>query len=263
MAEARRQPDRINAAPRFTQADADRLNARFADASAAELLSSVLREELAGRIAVLSSFGAESVMLLHLIATIDPTTPVIFLDTGKHFAETIAYRDRIVAQMGLTGLKVIAPDRFDLAKRDAGGERWRYDPDGCCDLRKVRPLASALTDFDATITGRKGFQALTRVSLPRFEVDKADAAGRLKINPLADWSKTGVEAYLSAQALPQHPLVARGFASIGCAPCTDVVTPGEAARAGRWRGTDKVECGIHVPLPGAAAPARAPGHMPA
>ena len=245
MAEPRRR-DAIDTAPRFTTADAARLNARFAGTDAPALLAAVLHEGLAGIAAIVSSFGAESAVVLHMAAAIDPAIPVLFLDTGKHFPETIAYRNALIAGFGLTGVCVLTPDPIDLAARDGTGARWSYDPDGCCDLRKVRPLARALAAFSATITGRKGFQAATRAALPRFEIDMSDAQGRMKVNPLANWSKADLDGYFDTHALPRHPLEASGYASIGCAPCTSIVAPGEAPRAGRWRGFDKVECGIHT-----------------
>jgi phosphoadenosine phosphosulfate reductase len=172
--------------------------------------------------------------------------PVLFLDTGKHFPETLAYRDLLVEHLGLN-LVVLHPDPEDLATRDESGLRWSYDPDGCCAIRKVRPLQKALSGFDASLTGRKAFQAATRANLPRFEIDTSDAQGRLKINPLIDWDASRIEAYFIAHDLPRHPLVAKGYPSIGCSPCTSQVLPGEDPRAGRWRGWDKTECGIHRP----------------
>ncbi|MFC0588378.1 phosphoadenylyl-sulfate reductase [Novosphingobium aquiterrae] len=260
MAEPARRIDLLDTGPRFTADDAAALNARFAGVSTSEMLGVVLHEGLAGRIAAVSSFGAESAVLLHLLAAIDPAVPVLFLDTGKHFPETLAYRDELVARLGLTGLINLTPDAQVLAKRDENGLRWSYDPDGCCEIRKVVPLAGALTQFDATITGRKGFQSATRAGLPRFEIDTSDAAGRLKVNPLADWSSDQISAYFAATGLPAHPLVAEGYPSIGCMPCTSKVALGEDARAGRWRGWDKTECGIHVD---GAASELPPGFDPA
>lgn len=246
MAEAARRIDRIDTAPSFSADDAARLEERFAGASTREMLSAVLSEGLAGRIAAVSSFGAESAVLLHILASIDPAVPVLFLDTGKHFAETLAYRDELVARLGLTNLINLVPDPEDLASRDGNGLRWSYDPDGCCEIRKVRPLAKALAGFDATFTGRKGFQSATRAGLPRFELDSTDTQGRLKINPLADWTAERIQTYFASTGLPPHPLVAQGYPSIGCSPCTSKVAAGEDPRAGRWRGWDKTECGIHV-----------------
>lgn len=249
MAEAARDIDRISTTPRFDAGDVARLNDRFETADAATLLAAVIGEELAGHVAVVSSFGAESAVLLHLVAQVNRTLPVLFLDTGKMFPETLAYRDALVERLGLTNLVTLTPDPALLAQKDATGLRWSYDPDGCCEIRKVLPLERALAGFDASITGRKGFQSSTRAGLPHFELDQ----GRLKINPLAGWDKARLDTYFEAHGLPRHPLEAQGYLSIGCAPCTSVVKPGEDPRAGRWRGWDKVECGIHGeigPLPG-------------
>ena len=177
-----------------------------------------------------------------MVAQIDRDVPVIFTNTQKMFGETLAYRDELAERLGFTDLRVFRPDPRLLAAKDATGLRWSYDPDGCCDLRKVEPLRRALAPFDAWISGRKGFQAGTRTALPRFEDDE----GRLKINPLADWDKAELDAYFAEHDLPRHPLEAQGYPSIGCAPCTCKVQPGEDPRAGRWRGWDKVECGIHA-----------------
>lgn len=245
---AQRHIDRIDTAPRYTAADAHRLNNLFRGVDAHEMLRSVLGDALLGEVALVSSFGAESAVLLHLVASVDRSVPVLFLDTDKHFPETLAYRDRLVDRLGLTDLRVLRPDPAELAARDDTGLRWSYDPDGCCDLRKVRPLERALAGFDATITGRKAFQADTRAALPRFEIDASDAQGRLKVNPIVSWQRADLDAYLDRHDLPRHPLVAQGYPSIGCAPCTSRVAPGEDPRSGRWKGWDKTECGIHTPF---------------
>ena len=262
MAEAARLRtiDRLDTGPRFTAADVAALNARFAGAATRDMLAAVLGEGLAGRIAVVSSFGAESAVLLHLIASADPSVPVLFLETGKHFPETLAYRDELAARLGLTDLRSLTPDPELLAGRDGTGLRWSYDPDGCCEIRKVQPLARALGTFDASFTGRKGFQSATRAGLPTFELDTSDAAGRLKINPLADWSSDQIDSYFAASGLPVHPLVAQGYPSIGCSPCTTRVEQGEDPRSGRWKGWDKTECGIHVDGADSELP---PGYDPA
>ena len=243
-----RNVDRINTAPRFDGADVIRLNRMFRGSSTEEMLEAVIKDGLVGNLAAVSSFGAESAVLLHLIASIDPDVPVLFLETGKHFPETLAYRDDLVDRLGLTNLINLYPDLEELKARDESGLRWSYDPDGCCEIRKVKPLASALEQFDASFTGRKAFQSSTRANLPRFEIDNSDAQGRLKINPLIDWDASQIAAYFVMHDLPQHPLVAQGFPSIGCSPCTHKVTPGEDPRSGRWKGWDKTECGIHTPL---------------
>jgi phosphoadenosine phosphosulfate reductase len=200
-----------------------------------------LRETFPRRIAVVSSFGAESAVLLHMVATIDRRTPVLFVDTGRHFPETLAYRDRLAAHLGLADLRSIGPSAEEIARLDADATRAVWDPDGCCAFRKVAPLERALAGFDAWITGRKRFQAATRAALPVFEADGA----HVKVNPLANWSAAETVAYADTHRLPAHPLVAQGFASIGCAPCTSAVRPGEDSRAGRWRALGKTECGIH------------------
>lgn len=238
--------DTLDLAPRFTEHDAVRLNRMFRGASTQDMLTSVIRDGLAGDLAVVSSFGAESAVLLHLIASVDPTVPVLFLDTGKHFAETLEYRDLLAERLGLN-LVVLTPDAADRAAKDETGLRWSYDPDGCCEIRKVRPLEKALANYDASFTGRKAFQSTTRASLPRFEVDTSDAQGRLKINPLIDWSAEEINAWFVEHDLPRHPLITQGYPSIGCSPCTTQVAPGEDPRSGRWKGWDKTECGIHKP----------------
>jgi phosphoadenosine phosphosulfate reductase len=242
MGEPARILDTIDVAPPFTTHDAAAMQIRFAGVAAQDMLRELLTGELAGRIASVSSYGAESAVLLHMVAQIDRDVPVIFTNTQKMFGETLAYRDELSERLGLTDLRVFRPDPRLLATKDATGMRWSYDPDGCCETRKVEPLRRALAPFDAWISGRKGFQAGTRTALPRFEEDE----GRLKINPLADWSKSQLDGYFEEHDLPRHPLEAQGYLSIGCAPCTSKVKPGEDPRAGRWRGWDKVECGIHV-----------------
>lgn len=238
--------DRIDTGPRFTEHDAVRLNRMFRGSSTQDMLQSVIRDNLAGEIAVVSSFGAESAVLLHLVAQVDRGVPVLFLETGKHFSETLAYRDQLVERLGLKNLVNLYPCLGELEARDETGLRWSYDPDGCCEIRKVKPLARALEGYDATFTGRKAFQAATRANLPRFEIDTSDAQGRLKINPLIDWSAEDLAAYIARHDLPPHPLVAQGYPSIGCSPCTSKVAPGEDPRSGRWKGWDKTECGIHT-----------------
>lgn len=244
--EAARIRDLIDTGPRFDEADAVRLNRLFRGTDTSEMLETVLKEGMAGDIAVVSSFGAESAVLLHLIAQVDPAVPVLFLETGKHFPETLEYRDLLVERLGLTNLINLLPDAEALAKKDENGLRWSYDPDGCCEIRKVKPLEKALLGYDASFSGRKAFQASTRATLPRFEVDTTDAQGRLKVNPLIDWSPERIVAYIAEYELPPHPLVAQGYPSIGCMPCTSKVADGEDPRSGRWRGWDKTECGIHV-----------------
>jgi phosphoadenosine phosphosulfate reductase len=210
------------------------------------LLRSLLREgPFRGRTALVSSFGAESAVLLDMVATVDPRTPVIFLDTGKLFEETHDYRQDLTALLGLEDVRVVRPEPADLARHDPEGALWRRDPDRCCHVRKTEVLERALAGFAAWITGRKRFQGGLRSALPTIEGEPS--SGRIKLNPLAPWSAEDVERYRLLRNLPAHPLVADRFASIGCMPCTRRTAPGEPPRAGRWWGLDKAECGIHGP----------------
>jgi len=243
MADAARRIDVIDVAPRFTQADADALNARFAGVDTPTMLKTVFAEGVLGRVAIVSSFGTESAVLLHLVAQADPSVPVIFVDTLKMFPETLAYREQLIADFGIENSWVVQPDAAVLAAKDDKGLRWSYDPDGCCEIRKVEPLKRAKAGLDSWISGRKAFQSVTRQNLPRFEIED----GRLKVNPLGDWTKDDLDAWFAAHDLPRHPLEAQGYLSVGCQPCTTTVKPGEDPRAGRWRGWDKTECGIHTP----------------
>ncbi|MBU1755980.1 MAG: phosphoadenylyl-sulfate reductase [Alphaproteobacteria bacterium] len=239
--------DRLDTRPRFSEHDAIRLNRMFRGSDTQEMLRAVMADDLVGDLATVSSFGAESAVLLHLLSQIDPGIPVLFLETGKHFPETLAYRDALVERLGLTNLVNLYPELDELGTKDANGLRWSFDPDGCCEIRKVRPLAKALAGYDATFTGRKAFQSSTRAQLPRFEIDASDPQGRLKINPLIDWDAQRIAAWFEEHDLPRHPLVERGYPSIGCSPCTRPVAEGDDPRAGRWAGWDKTECGIHKP----------------
>jgi phosphoadenosine phosphosulfate reductase len=234
--------DIIDTAPAFTEADVARLTAKYEGVSTADMLADLLPGELFGRVAAVSSFGTESAVLLDLVAQVSKDVPVIFVNTQKMFGETLAYGDELIERLGFTDLRVFRPDPRIIADKDNKSLRWSYDPDGCCDIRKVEPLRRALLPFSAWLSGRKGFQ-MGRAALPRFEIDE----GRLKINPLADWTREMISAQFEARELPRHPLEAQGYPSIGCVPCTSQVQPGEDPRAGRWRGWDKTECGIHDP----------------
>jgi phosphoadenosine phosphosulfate reductase len=195
------------------------------------------------RVALVSSFGAESAVLLDLVARVDRATPIIFLDTLKLFGETLAYRRDLVAQLGLTDVRDVQPLAADIAAEDPDGSLWRTNPDRCCELRKVLPLDRAMDGFDAWFTGRKRHHGGDRASLPEVEFD----GHRTKVNPLATWTPDDIDGYFAARRLPKHPLLAEGFLSIGCAPCTaPVADTGAGARSGRWNGRKKSECGIHA-----------------
>jgi len=228
---------------------AQRLDADLRNADPATILRAAT-QEFPGRIALVSSFGAESAVLLHMIAKIDQKSPILFLDTGMLFGQTLDYRRQLAATLGLTDVRDLRPRFADLALGDPDAELWKTDTDACCQIRKVLPLDAALRGFDAWITGRKRFHGGGRLRLPVVE----EAEGKVKFNPLANWGRSDLEAYAERHHLPAHPLVAAGFPSIGCWPCTDAVEAGGDVRSGRWAGSQKVECGIHT--------ARAPGAAP-
>lgn len=219
------------------------LEISYAGLEGEALLRPLIERELAGRIALVSSFGAEAIVLLDLVARIDPHTPVIFLDTGKHFPETLAYRDQVIVRLGLKDVRTVHPSTLDLDAEDPKGTLWQRDPDRCCYLRKVLPLETALRDFDAWINGRKRYHGEARESLGLLEL----VDGKIKVNPLANWTASDIARILAERGLPQHPLVADGYRSIGCAPCTSRTAPGQGARSGRWAERLKTECGIHQP----------------
>ncbi|NNL18404.1 MAG: phosphoadenylyl-sulfate reductase [Boseongicola sp.] len=219
------------------------LNRIYAHHSATSVLERALNDPLVGRTALLSSFGAESVVLLHMVSVIDRTTPVLFLDTEMLFPETLDYQQEVAGKLRLTNVQVHQPDRDVTFVNDPNSRLHATNPDACCAMRKVEPLQRALSPFEAWITGRKRIQSGRRASIEFFEVD---GENRMKINPLAHFSQKDVAEYMQNNKLPRHPLVEKGFASIGCAPCTTRVADDEDPRAGRWRGVDKTECGMHV-----------------
>ncbi|MGJ4890451.1 phosphoadenylyl-sulfate reductase [Bradyrhizobium sp. HKCCYLRH3099] len=218
------------------------LDAALRNATPHEVVAAALQEIGRERLAVVSSFGSESAALLKVTADVDPAIPVIFLDTGHMFAETLAYRDQLIEILGLRDVRSIKPDAAALAREDADSDLWFSDPDACCRIRKVEPLARALAPFAAWINGRKRFQGGLRAAIPVVEQDGA----RVKFNPFANASREDIAAIYQSANLPQHPLVAAGFRSIGCMPCTSRSDTGEDERAGRWRGRGKTECGIHT-----------------
>jgi phosphoadenosine phosphosulfate reductase len=219
----------------------ERRNILHRKSDAQTVLRHALDDVELGKIALVSSFGAESVVLLHMLSEIDKDAPVIFLDTEMLFAETLAYQKEVAEHLGLRDVRVITPNRNAVLTEDVDGLLHQADKDACCDLRKTRPLAEALEGFDGWITGRKQFQGGSRATLPLFEKD----GRKIKINPLVQWTSADLNAYITDHNLPRHPLVAKGYPSIGCLPCTTRVSDHEDPRAGRWRGSDKTECGIH------------------
>ena len=222
--------------------EAAALEERYGHLDPQDLIALSIGRFGAGDIAAVSSFGADSAVLLHMIARIDPALPVLFLDTDKHFGETLQYRDALAADLGLRNLKIVHPRAELVAERDPDGTLHQRDTDACCDLRKVEPMARAVSPFRAWFTGRKRYQAATRTALPVFEA----VGERIRINPLAKWTTKDLADYMRAHALRENPLVAYGYHSIGCFPCTQPVKPGEDERSGRWAGESKIECGIHL-----------------
>ena len=221
------------------------LQAIYANAPAEHILRDVV-QRFAGRVAVVSSFGAESVVLLHQLAQLDPRVPVIFLNTGKLFGETLRYRDRVQNLLGLADVRSAAPLARDVQREDAKGDLWNRQPDRCCHIRKVLPQERSLKGFQVILTGRKRFQTQERWQMEMIEEEEgADGQKRYRINPLAAWKIDQLGDYITAHHLPRHPLTREGFQSIGCMPCTRRVGEGESYRAGRWAGRDKDECGIH------------------
>jgi phosphoadenosine phosphosulfate reductase len=221
---------------------APELDRTLRSASPAEVIAAALQAVGREHLAVVSSFGTESAALLKVMADVDPAIPVIFLDTGWLFEETLAYRDTLIAKLGLRDVRSIKPLEQTLTREDPERELWFSDPDACCRIRKVEPLARALAPFRGWINGRKRFQGGLRAAIPVVEDDGA----RLKFNPFANISREAIEAIYAQAKLPPHPLAASGFLSVGCMPCTSRTSPDEDVRAGRWRGRPKTECGIHT-----------------
>ena len=221
---------------------AAKLDLELRETSPAEIIGTAMRIVGRDHLALVSSFGTESAALLKLMAEVDPAIPVIFLDTGWLFEETLAYRDALIARLGLRDVRSIKPLEQTLSREDPERALWFTDPDACCRIRKVEPLSRALAPFRAWINGRKRFQGGLRADIPVVEEDGA----RLKFNPFANVSREQIEAIYRSSELPPHPLAANGFLSVGCMPCTSRTSAGEDARAGRWRGRAKTECGIHT-----------------
>jgi phosphoadenosine phosphosulfate reductase len=230
-------PQRTKPAP-----SARELDRALRDAPPADVIGAALQAVGREHLAVVSSFGTESAALLKVMAGVDAAIPVIFLDTGWLFEETLAYRDELIAALGLRDVRSVRPLEAALSQSDPDRELWFSDPDACCRIRKVEPLARTLAPFDAWINGRKRFQCGARAVIPVVEDDGA----RLKFNPFANVSRDEIAAIYASANLPPHPLVKSGYLSVGCMPCTSRTSPDEDARAGRWRGRPKTECGIHT-----------------
>ena len=221
---------------------ADALDRALRKASPQEVIAAALKTVGREKLALVSSFGTQSAALLKVMADVDPAIPVIFLDTGWLFEETLAYRDTLIAGLGLRDVRSIQPSDEALSREDPDRDLWFNNPDACCLIRKVEPLQRALKSFDGWINGRKRFQGGLRADIAVVEQDGA----RLKFNPFANVSRDEIEAIFNAAKLPAHPLAASGYLSVGCMPCTSRTSSNEDERAGRWRGRGKTECGIHT-----------------
>ncbi len=228
---------------------AARLNKALAAAPPAAVIEKAIEAVPAGRLAIVSSFGTESAVLLKYVADVDPALPILFLDTGMLFEETLDYRDRLIDFLGLTDVRSLKPQIDLVARRDPDRDLWLRDTESCCHIRKVRPLSDALGAFDGWVNGRKRFHGDVRANIDYVETD-----GRmLKFNPLAALARRDIEAVFEAEGLPRHPLEKLGFSSVGCMPCTSRTEQGEGPRAGRWRNSGRSECGIHrIGLPAGA-----------
>ena len=229
------------------EAGAQALDAALEELDAAGALERTLTRIFPGEACVVSSFGTESAIILHQLAQVAPDAPVLFINTGKLFAETLRYRDELVERLGLTNVQTLQPSAHDLAADDPGGDLHKRNPDLCCHVRKTLPLIRALGPYKVWISGRKRHHGAERGDVPRVEIQD----GKLKLNPLYDWTAEDLRAYAREHDLPDHPLLEQNYPSVGCVPCTaPVVDPDEDPRAGRWPGQDKTECGIHISADG-------------
>jgi phosphoadenosine phosphosulfate reductase len=222
------------------------------DRSAEEVLAWAA-DRFAGRIVLTCSWQMQSSVLVDMLDRIGAEVRIVELDTGLLFPETYATRDRLIARYGLEVERVDPEQTVAEQERSEGPELWRREPDRCCGLRKVAPLARALAGMDAWITGIRRAQSPTRAGARMLE---ADPRGVVKVQPLAGWTDEDVKGYLYAHDVPYNPLHDRGFPSIGCTHCTRAIRPGEDSRAGRWADAEKTECGLHSPAQASSVPSR-------
>ncbi len=224
--------------PSLSAADVKRLNERFEEAGPEQILGWATTT-FDDDVVLTCSFQHEGVVLAHMLRSIKPDVPVLFVDTGFHFEETLAYRDTIVK---LLDLRLVVVRATPPAGEDP--QPYRSDPDSCCKLRKVEPLSRALAGVRVWINGRRRDQTPERRNIGHIEAH----GSMIKVNPLARWTAKDTFRYLHAHHLPLHPLFERGYTSIGCRPCTSLPVPGGSERSGRWAGRAKRECGIHTIL---------------
>jgi phosphoadenosine phosphosulfate reductase len=224
------------------------LNGRFESAKPLEIVEWALTDSGLDEMAISTAFQVEGTCLIHMATRLRPDIPILFLETGYHFAETLAFKQRLTELLGLN-VRELTGDHTVASQAEAYGPRlYERDPKQCCELNKVIPFARGLHEYDAWLTSMRRDSAWTRRDTPIVSRTRLDPDGKtvIKINPIANWTRQEAFAYLKEHDLPRNPLYDLGFASIGCAPCTRMVFAGEDERAGRWSGLLKTECGIHV-----------------
>jgi phosphoadenosine phosphosulfate reductase len=236
----------LGAGPPLAPQEVEALNRRFEETNPREILEWVLEESGLPRVAVASSFQAEGTCIIDMAADIRPDIPVLFLETGFHFAETLAFKEQLTERLGLNVIDLVGDYTVEQQAAEFGERLYERDPAACCELNKVSPFTDTLHHFEAWITALRRDSSPTRAETPILEQYELEP-GRwmVKANPIANWTRADVWRYLRQRALPHNPLYDLGYATIGCAPCTRMRFAGEAERAGRWDGSQKVECGIH------------------
>lgn len=220
------------------------LNKRFEDATPEQILGWAAATFKASDIILTCSFQHDGVVLAHMLRTIAPEIPVVFINTGFHFAKTLEYRDSIVKLLGIQLTEIFPRLSFEEFGERYGSDLYDRDPDLCCQINKVGPMREALDGVQAWINGRRRNQTPERRGIGHIEI----TGSVVKINPLAGWTSRDTYRYLHAHNIPTHPLFEQGYTSIGCEPCTALPIPGQDERSGRWAGTKKRECGIHTIL---------------
>lgn len=224
----------------LAEQDANRYLEAYAGLEARGLIAAVAKD-FGKRAALLSSFGAELAVLLHMVSEVAPDLKIVFLDTEKLFPETLEYRDQLVEEFGLTNVKIWKPSLSELSQQDSNGDLHNSNKDLCCHIRKTLPMNRAFYGVEAVISGRKRFHGALRSKLDYVSVQD----GKLKVEPLAGFTALDLQAYAIHHQLPSHPLKLQGYFSVGCMPCTTQGGDKNNPRAGRWVGLEKTECGIH------------------
>jgi phosphoadenosine phosphosulfate reductase len=223
------------------------LNTSFEEAQPADVLSWALEESGLEEIAIASAFQTEGTVVIHMATRIRPDVPILFLETGFQFAETLAFKQQLTERLGLNVRDLVGGYPNDRQEAEFGARLFESNPELCCEINKVKPMFEALRALDAWITSVRRDSSPTRATTPIVERYDLEAGNPIvKVNPMANWTKPQVWRYLKEHDLPHNPLYDLGYSSIGCAPCTRLRFAGEPERAGRWAGIAKWECGIHV-----------------